>query len=156
MSPIAQWLLIDSFIKDQSPAPRSTRTAHTGASRGTANPRSASQAPETSTNSLADDGSGVYAIKKNTTFTIDASKVSGAKSLLIECSKPDYFFDQIEEDKQADAVYKSLPISATTFKGALPNAFVPQERYCELRVRALDGTGKPVGEYSEPTIIYPN
>lgn len=101
-----------------------------------------------------DDGSGVYAVEPNTSFNVDASRIPDAKQLRIECSKPNYFFDQIPEAEQQSAIGDSFTAPGTTFSGALPDKFLPKNEYCELRVRALDAAGKPIGEYSEPAIVY--
>jgi hypothetical protein len=101
-----------------------------------------------------DDGSGVYAIDPGALVVADASSIAGAKQVLVECSKPNYFFDQIPEADQKTAVLDSFTVNSTTFSGVLPPKLLPKNEYCELRVRALDEHGKPLGEYSDPAIVY--
>lgn len=103
---------------------------------------------------VLDDGSGVFAILPTDKFRADVRNVPNAAAIQIECSKPNYFFDQIEEKDQASAISSSKKVSATTFDAQLPEQFLPKNQYCELRVRALAADGKPVGEYSEPVIVY--
>jgi hypothetical protein len=110
--------------------------------------------PTLTVRAKSDDGSGVYAVEPSVPFLADARTVPGAQSILIECSKANYFFDQIEEKDQQSAVHKSTTSAGTTYDAKLPADFLPKQQYCELRVRALDAQGKPIGEYSEPVIVY--
>jgi hypothetical protein len=96
----------------------------------------------------------VHVVDATAQFSADASTVPGAASLLIECSKPNYFFDQIEEKDQSSAVHKKFTTSGTTYRAQLPADFLPKQLYCELRTRALAVDGSPLGEYSEPVIVY--
>jgi hypothetical protein len=122
---------------------------------GTAKPVSESSIrPSLSLPKMHDDGSGVYAVEPTAVVAADASAIAGAKRLLIECSKPNYFFDQIAEADQKTAVLDTFTVDGTKFSGALPAKLLPKHEYCELRVRALDAAGKPLGEYSEPAIVY--
>jgi hypothetical protein len=110
--------------------------------------------PALTVENIIDDGSGVFAVEPSTRFSANAQAVPNAASLLIECSKPNYFFDQIPEADQASAVLKSFTHKGTAFSGTLPADMLPKKEFCELRVRALDAAGKPIAEYSEPTIVY--
>jgi hypothetical protein len=102
---------------------------------------------------VPDDGSGVFYVTEKAKFHIDAASIPHAAKLLIECSKPDYYFDQIDPDKQDSAVAKTFVIDGKSFDGSLPSDFTPRGNYCEVRTRALDSSGTPLGEYSEPLII---
>jgi hypothetical protein len=103
-----------------------------------------------------DDGSGVFAVRENTALHCDASKIPQAARILIECSKPDYFFDQVEEANQEQAIYQRAIIDGSTFDGKLLANLLPRHTYCEIRTRALDAHGNPLGEYSEPIILFLN
>ncbi len=110
--------------------------------------------PTISLPTLTDDGSGVFAIDNNTRFVIDAHQIPGAAAIVIECSKPNYFFDQIDEKDQAKALQNKLGVRGTTFADSLPAKFIERNQYCELRAHAISSDEKPLGEYSEPVILY--
>jgi len=102
---------------------------------------------------ISDDGSGVFNINNKSLFHADASNIPGATQLKIECSKANYFFDQVEDNEGEAAIFASTVVPSAQFDGTLPGNFAPQQQYCEVRVRALDASGNPVGEYSDPAMI---
>lgn len=101
-----------------------------------------------------EDGSGVYLADEATALDASCAAVPGARHMQIECTKPNYFFDQIPEAEQKNAVAKSFRTEGTTFGGKLPTGFLPKHEYVEIRARALDQHNEPLGEYSEPAIMY--
>lgn len=112
--------------------------------------------PTISVPGLHEDGMGVFISPARTNIFVDASKIPGVQKLQIECSKPNYFFDQFEESKQSTAVLKTVTVDAKTVTFDVTKDFCPKNEYCEVRVRAVDANLAPLGEYSEPVIIYAN
>jgi hypothetical protein len=110
--------------------------------------------PRLAISKAAEDGSGVYLADATTTLNTACDVIPGARKLLIESTKPNYFFDQIPEAEQKNAVAQAITTDGTTFDGTLPAGFLPKHEYVEIRARALDEHNKPLGEYSEPAIIY--
>jgi hypothetical protein len=109
--------------------------------------------PKMSVLDLKSDVSGVYVTAFKTKFSLDASSIPGAAKLLVECSKPDYFFDQIEGDL-AQGIFAQKIFDGNKLTTTLPHDLTPFCRYCEVRVKALDANGKPLGEYSEPVTVF--
>lgn len=98
------------------------------------------------------DGSGVHYSSKKSTLEIDSKNIPGATQSVIECTKPDFFFDQGASSTTGLHSSKSVPQTSTSLP--LSEIKTPIGAFCELRVQALNAGGKPVGEPSEPTIIF--
>lgn len=89
-----------------------------------------------------------------TWFAASASQISDAKSVNVEISKPDHFFDNLQSSQNpnlAISQFMHLPVANNTF--LLPESALAKTGFYQLRARALDFAGKPLREYSDPITL---
>lgn len=86
----------------------------------------------------------------------DATRVIGATSFEVQISKCNYFYDNYEEAKEAAAVAATRTYQHTKADVILTDRDMPEDGYYQVRVRALDRQGRPVGEFSDALTIKRN
>lgn len=84
----------------------------------------------------------------------DAGNIDGAHAVVVEIARPNVFFDA---SLRADfAKTRFPPRTVEAVKGEFPleaNLF-EKDSFTQVRVRAIDASGHPVGEVSDPVTIY--
>lgn len=92
---------------------------------------------------------GVYPLTQSeATLAADASSIPGASGLLIEITKPNFFFDNFRESNGEDAVGSRFPLKSSKANFALKQILFRGKGYYQVRVRAVDNKGETVGEPS--------
>jgi hypothetical protein len=98
------------------------------------------------------DGSGVHYVTAASSVQVDASTIKGAVSTVLESTRPDFFFDQGASSNSG--LHSSTKLSGLKSTIPFKTAGTPLHAFCEMRVQALDAKGNPVGEPSEPAIVF--
>lgn len=93
----------------------------------------------------------------NLSFTFDGTKIVGAKSIRVELTKPHKYFNHYS-DHPRDAKPLSDPLKVwkiSTLSGQLNLSVndLPEKAFYQIRVGALDASGKLLGLYSEAETI---
>lgn len=92
---------------------------------------------------------GVYPLKATeTNLAADAGQIPGATGLLIEITKPNFFFENFRESNGEDAVGSRFPVKNTKTNFALKRILFRGKGYYQVRVRAVNDQGETVGEPS--------
>jgi|AGTN01.2.fsa_nt_gi hypothetical protein len=100
--------------------------------------------------------SGEYIVLKNDPAIVefDASNIDGAHAVMVQISRPNVFFDA---SLRADLARTQLPPrTIESVKGELPleEQLFEKDSFTQVRLRAIDANGRPVGEVSDPVTIY--
>lgn len=83
----------------------------------------------------------------------DASMVTGAVGIEAELTRPNFFFDHYLMSDHSQAVLRRLQLHSASGNISLkPELFGPPAYY-QLRIRALDKSGEPVGAWSDPVTM---
>jgi hypothetical protein len=98
---------------------------------------------------------GVYKFGKTPTWlAANASQISDAKSIDVEISKPDHFFDNLQSSQNPNlAIGNFIHLPVTNNTVLLPESALAKPGFYQVRARALDALGKPLREYSDPITI---
>ncbi len=98
--------------------------------------------------------SGEYVIGNDPlVFLFDASNIPDAKSVEIEITKPNFFFDNYLMGTKESAVGKTLGVDLARGATILKSSLFAEPAYYEIRVRGLDANKQPVGVYSEAVSV---
>jgi len=110
--------------------------------------------PKIAIETVQADNSGVYSIGKDGIWLdADANGIKDCTALKIEISKPNYFFDGLQQDETKDATLTSLIEPANKGRLYISDKVFPLSAYYQLRALGLDGSSNPVGERSDPITI---
>jgi hypothetical protein len=89
---------------------------------------------------------------------LETQPVSEARSLQIEISKPNYFFENFEDDRQVDPVFAlvTVPISQNklTIDTQLGSKNFPQPGFYQLRAQYLNADKQTIGQPSDSVTLY--
>jgi hypothetical protein len=97
---------------------------------------------------------GIYtAGAEGISLDIDGSAIPGCKTLRVELSKPNYFFEGLSEDESKDAVMTTLTQPSRNGRIKVDSKLFTSSGYYELRVGCLDDKGAEIGEKSDPVTI---
>lgn len=99
-----------------------------------------------------DDGTGVNVVTRQDKLVYDASAVAGAAQVQVETTPPNYFFDPLKPLKQ-DSLYVTYRSNGVSGDYGLGEDFCPAGGFTQVRIRALNAAGHPIGEYSDPVTL---
>jgi len=83
----------------------------------------------------------------------DGELPANSRFLEIEISKPNFFFANFADDKQAAAVGSRVRLEPGRTSYRLNGGNLPVNGFYDVRCRVLSGDGKPASEYSNPVTI---
>ena len=83
----------------------------------------------------------------------DGTHIDGCSSFEVEVSKPNYFFDNFLLGTSDSAVGQHFFLENRGGRTILQSGCFPKPAYYEVRLRALDSLGKPIGAWSESLAI---
>jgi hypothetical protein len=83
----------------------------------------------------------------------DASRISDAASIEFEISRPNFFFEQTTQSGVNEAILNRVRNTATRGLQSLSTVNFPERAYYQVRARALNKTGQPIGAFSDPITI---
>lgn len=86
-------------------------------------------------------------------FLFDGQNIPDAKSVEIEITKPNYFFDNYLMGTRESAVNHVLHVDLNRGASLLKPSLFDEPAYYEIRVRCLDAAKKPVGEWSDSVTV---
>ncbi|MEZ4486665.1 MAG: glycosyltransferase family 39 protein [Cyanobacteriota/Melainabacteria group bacterium] len=92
-------------------------------------------------------------LNKETIAAFDAGMVKGAVGIEAELSRANYFFDNYLMSDHSQAVLRRLKLDAVSGNISLKPELFGKPAYYQLRVRALDKSGEPVGVWSDPVTM---
>lgn len=100
--------------------------------------------------------SGEHIVLKNDPAIVeyDAGNIDGAHAVVVQISRPNVFFDA---SLRADPARTQFPPrTIESVKGELPleEQLFEKDSFTQVRIRAIDASGRPVGEVSDPVTIY--
>jgi hypothetical protein len=97
---------------------------------------------------------GEYVIGKDPLVLLfDGQNIPNARSVEIEITKPNYFFDNYLMGTRETAVNHVLQVGLNRGATVLKPTFFDETAYYEIRVRCLDAQKKPVGEWSDAVTV---
>ena len=98
---------------------------------------------------------GEYVVKPDAVdINWDATAINSAQSVLLEVTKPNFFFGGSEILSSEQLIAHRTQLSETQGSMRVPKDWFKKEGFYELRIHALDQDGKPVGEFSQAATIY--
>jgi hypothetical protein len=98
--------------------------------------------------------SGEYVIgKEPIVLLFDGERIPNAKSIEVEVTKPNYFFDNYLMGTRESAVNHTLSVNLTRGAAVLKPSLFDEVAYYEIRVRCIDANKQPVGEWSEAVTV---
>ncbi len=93
-----------------------------------------------------------------TPISIGPCSIASARALVIEIAKPNFFFENFENDNQVNPIARTIavPISAKQFllDAKMGTSNFPIAGFYQLRARYLDGHGQAVGQPSDSITLY--
>jgi hypothetical protein len=96
---------------------------------------------------------GIMPLKSLKEISIDVSSINGAHALVLELSKPNFFFANMDPEKYSEVIGQKKVYSNTKQLISASAFTFADSGYYELRARALDAHGLPLGEYSDSIVI---
>lgn len=110
--------------------------------------------PELTVANAVPSNIGVYAINKHgLSINFDASKLKDCRSVEIEISKPNFFFEGLSDREKKDATMTRLTQRAIKGELVIPRKTFISPAYYELRAHCLNDKGTTAGEYSDPITV---
>lgn len=98
--------------------------------------------------------SGEYVIGNDPViFLFDGTKIPDAKSVEIEITKPNFFFDNYLMGTKESAVAHTLAVELVRGATILKPELFNEPAYYEIRVRCLDAKKQPLGVWSESVTV---
>jgi hypothetical protein len=96
--------------------------------------------------------------KEKLVFEYDATKIKGAKQVIVEISLPDYYWEYFttsyRQKKLADKKLKTLMLSQLCGTFTLNAAMFPRTADYQVHIAALDSSGQICSYLSDPVIIH--
>lgn len=99
-------------------------------------------------------GEHVVLNKDQAMIEFDVTNIGGAHAVVLEITRPNVFFDA---SLRADRAKRQFPPrTVESLKGELPldEKLLEKDSFTQVRVRAIDANGRPVGEVSDPITLY--
>lgn len=106
-----------------------------------------------------EDESGVIRTGKRTGYVgFDAASIPGAQKVLLEVSKPDWWFEHesgsYRDSKRSRSSFKTYEVDKLSSESEpFDLSVLPHSGFYELRVAALDDRGEIIGYFSEPLMF---
>jgi hypothetical protein len=95
-----------------------------------------------------------YLRDESINLTVDSSEVKGSQGILMQVSKCNFFFESFSPDRQSDAVETSMDLKSSKANFTITPSICRQKGYYQLRCRALNRDGNPLGMWSNCVIVY--
>jgi hypothetical protein len=104
--------------------------------------------------SFAASNLGFYNVPERLDLSIDAGQVDGCRSVQLQISKPNFFFQDFAGSQTNEAIMRKLTKPGQAKDFSIANSDLPSVGYYQLRAVCLDSQGNEIGEPSSETTLY--
>jgi len=115
-------------------------------------------APKLSPKSVTENGAGFIELRgaDNLALLLDRGKIPGATGFQVEVGKPNFFFENFDENSNVDVVKERILVASTggaTASLTIPPETFPTAGFCQIRARCVTRSGEPIGEFSDTLTV---
>jgi hypothetical protein len=111
-------------------------------------------APVIHIKSLVPSNLGFYDVPERLDLSIDAEQVTGCKSVQLQITKPNYFFQDYVGSQTKDAILRKMTKPGQQKDFSIAARDLPAVGYYQLRAVCLDAQGHEIGEPSSEATLY--
>jgi hypothetical protein len=104
--------------------------------------------------SIATSNLGFYDVPAKLDLSIDANEVTGCRSVQLQLSKPNFFFQDFIGSHVNEAILRKLTKPGQQKDFSINHSDLPSTGYYQLRAVCLDAQGHEIGEPSSETTLY--